>query len=325
MVQEAIQSNENETRQLSSNKNTSSFITANTIEVSLHHLKKECNIPVFSKDNESTISHQEFIETVWQSASECFPRESISSPEIRVSHEIKGRVPEAIGKPVKDLLEHEKTICYERASFIIEIPSIKNVINGNELSLTVGGVRAYNQENLYSKKSMEKFKVFIGFKNSVCCNLCVSTDGLLSELKTDNILELKTLIGSLLNSYDIHKHLTEMDSLGDFHLTQHQFCQFVGKSRLYQYLPKRLRADIPNLSLNDSQISMIVKAYYDDENFSASNNGEISLWKLYNLFTGATKSSYIDSFLEKTCNSFGLVQGFSKALRSDSMYKWFIE
>ena len=37
------------------------FIEANTLEVSLNHLKKDCIIPVFSKDNESTISHYSFI------------------------------------------------------------------------------------------------------------------------------------------------------------------------------------------------------------------------------------------------------------------------
>jgi len=68
---------------------------------------------------------------------------------------------------------------YERMAFVIEIPEISEVINGNKLSLAIGGVRAYNQENLYGKKSIEKFKVFIGFQNKVCLNLCISTDGLL--------------------------------------------------------------------------------------------------------------------------------------------------
>ena len=40
-----------------------------------------------------------------------------------------------------------------------------------------GGVRAYNDTNLYSKKGAERFKVFIGFICKVCTNLCVSTDG----------------------------------------------------------------------------------------------------------------------------------------------------
>ena len=89
------------------------FIEANTKEVTMEHLKNECIVPVFSKDNEITISHPNFIETVWDAANRVFPNESIEQPEIRVSHIIKGRTPEAIHKSVKDLLEEDKTIYYE--------------------------------------------------------------------------------------------------------------------------------------------------------------------------------------------------------------------
>lgn len=317
--------NNNEVDILSSKKKSSPFISANTSEVSLQHLKKDCNIPVFSKDNESTISHQEFIETVWESAYQMFPQETILEPQIRVSHEIKGRIPEAVGKPAKELLEHEKTIYYERAAFVIEVPSLRDTINGNELCLTIGGVRAYNQENLYSKKTDEKFKVFIGFKNYVCTNLCVSSDGLLLELKANSLLELKAKVASLLESYNIKKHLTEMDSFGDYELTQHQFCQFIGKSRLYQYLPKKEKGGIPNLALNDGQISAVSKSYFDDGNFAADGNGSIDLWRFYNLLTSSTKSSYIDSFLERTTNAYQLTQGFAQAIEGHSSYKWFLE
>ncbi|MCC4212258.1 DUF3871 family protein [Leeuwenhoekiella parthenopeia] len=41
---------------------SNSFIKANTKGVSLSHLKEDCVIPVFSKDNEITISHSQFVE-----------------------------------------------------------------------------------------------------------------------------------------------------------------------------------------------------------------------------------------------------------------------
>jgi hypothetical protein len=41
----------------------SPFIEANSESVSLSHLKSKNVIPVFTKDNEITLSHQEFIET----------------------------------------------------------------------------------------------------------------------------------------------------------------------------------------------------------------------------------------------------------------------
>ena len=44
------------------------FIEANTQEVSLSHLKNDCITPVFAKDNELTVNHAAFIETVWEAA-----------------------------------------------------------------------------------------------------------------------------------------------------------------------------------------------------------------------------------------------------------------
>ena len=137
------------------------FIEANTKQVSLYHLKNDCITPVFSKDNEVTISHQSFIETVLGAAHRMFPQEVIDAPDIVVSHIIKGRIPEAIHKPVNQLLETDKTIYYERMAFCFEIPTIYEDVAGNRLNLSIGGVRAYNHENLYSKKTVEKFKVFI--------------------------------------------------------------------------------------------------------------------------------------------------------------------
>jgi hypothetical protein len=142
----------------------SHFMAANTNVVSLDELTQKHTIPVFAKDNESTISHQEFIETVSIVTDKIFGGETILKPAVRVSHPIKGRIPSAVGKPAKDLLENEKTLYFERMAFAIEVASITDTVAGNSLNLTVGGVRAYNLENLHSKKSEERFKLFIGFK-----------------------------------------------------------------------------------------------------------------------------------------------------------------
>lgn len=140
------------------------FLEANTLEVTMQHLKEDCITPVFAKDNELTIPHPAFIDTVYDAANTFFSGESIDKPDIRVSHVIKGRISDAIHKPANQLLETDKTIYYERCAFIIQIPTIYETVNGNKLILTIGGVRAYNHTNLYSKKGAEKFKICIGFK-----------------------------------------------------------------------------------------------------------------------------------------------------------------
>ena len=40
------------------------FIEANTNEVNLQHLRADCITPVFAKDNELTINHAQFVETI---------------------------------------------------------------------------------------------------------------------------------------------------------------------------------------------------------------------------------------------------------------------
>lgn len=302
------------------------FIEANTKEVTIQHLREECVVPVFSKDNEITISHPSFIETVWEAANQIFPNERIEEPAIRVSHVIKGRTPEAIHKPVKDLLESDKTIYYERMMFCFEIPTIHEDIMGNRLNLTIGGVRAYNHENLYSKKGAEKFKVFIGFKNLVCCNMCVSTDGYKSELKVMSINDLLASSMKLFQEYNISKHLHYMGAFKDSYMTESQFAQFLGKSKLYQYLPVEQKKRLPQILMTDTQIGLVAKSYYNDDNFALpENQSAISMWNVYNLLTGANKSSYIDSFLDRSLNATQLTEGLNKALYGTNEYSWFIQ
>jgi 6-pyruvoyl-tetrahydropterin synthase len=301
----------------------SPFIEANCESVTLSHLRDECITPVFTKCNSVTISHYDFIQATTECVLDFYKGETIMTPQIRVSHKILGRIQEALKKPKTELLPHEETIFWERAAFAIEIPSITMEVGGNTLSLVVGGVRTFQNQNLYSKKTVERFKLFSGFVNNVCTNTCVNTDGVLLDVRVVNLNELKSHIYQLLTTYDMNAHVNQLRELEQLQLTQNQFCQLIGKSRLYQHLPKELKADIPELLYNDGQINAMAKAYIEDENFKCNENGEINLWKLFNLYTGANKSSYIDSFLERSENAFSLAAGIAKAINGDDSYRWY--
>lgn len=303
----------------------SPFIEANTEEIKLSDLKEKCVIPVFTKDNEITLSHQEFIETALSAIGKIFPNENLDTPEIRVSHQIKGRTPDALHIAAKDLEEHQRTSYFERMAFIIRIPGITETINGNKLSLTVGGVRSYNLENLYNKKTYEKFKFFIGFQNMVCCNLCVSTDGFQSEIRAMSFLDLEDKMLQVIQGYNANQHLSSMKNLLDNSLSESQFAQIIGKARLYNYLPKKEKVLIPELLLNDGHINTVAKDYYQDESFCRNDNGNISMWEFYNLLTGSNKTSYVDTFLERGVNAFSFSEGVSNALSGSSTnYSWFL-
>jgi hypothetical protein len=299
------------------------FIEANTEAVTLKHLRDDCIIPVF-RDNEKTISHFEFIDSVNFVVQQCFRNETILEPDIRVSHKINGRIPSALNKKVNELEDWEKTKYYERMMFQIEVPSIADTIHGNELCLTIGGVRALNHESLFSKKSIEKFKVFIGFQNKVCTNLLVSTDGIALEIRVSGLQDLVKRVFDLIGNYNMRVQLDTMREFGRYALTEHQFAQMIGKARLYQYLPAAQKKEISALSFNDSQFNAVARDYYQDRSFCRDNNGDINLWKLYGLFTGANKNSYIDTFLDRSVSAFTFSESLLQALEHESKMSWFL-
>ena len=300
------------------------FIEANTNEVNLQHLRADCITPVFAKDNELTINHAQFVETIQDAVKDYFRGEIVDDAAIRVSHIIKGRIPEAIHKPANQLLESDKTIYYERCAFSIDVPSIWQDVNGNRLNLSIVGVRAYNHTNLMSKKVPETFRLAIGFKNQVCCNMCITSDGYKDDLRVNNTRELYQAALILFNQFNPAKQIHLMQQLGNTSMTEHQFCTFLGKSRLYQCLSNNAQKHLPRMLLTDTQINSVAKSYITDKNFGGIG-GELNMWQFYNLLTGANKSSYIDSFLDRSLNASEIALGINAALHGDENYRWFID
>lgn len=315
---------ENTASFINQKSSSNSFILANTIESSVDEIKEKHIIPVFIKDNEPVISQTDFIETTRDIVSDLYKGHDILEPNVRLSHPIKGRIPEARDKPAIELLEHEKTLYYERMAFVIEVPSLIGEVDGNELTLTVGGVKAYNLDNLYNKKGAdEHFKVFIGLKNRVCTNLCIWSDGFYGDLRVNSMAHLRALIKVLFERYNAFYQIEQLEKLTKINLSEKQFATLIGKCKMYQHLPNNLKNDIHPLSLGDTQIGTVCRDFYNDKSFSRNEDGTINLWKLYNLFTGANKSSYIDSFLDRGVQSFHFVEQLRIALKSN-LSNWYL-
>jgi hypothetical protein len=138
-------------------------------------------------------------------------------------------------------------------------------------------------------------------------------------------MELQNKISEVIQNYNIDQQIKELSLLTEQTISEKQFAQLIGKSRLYNYLPKEEKKELPELLLNDSHISAIAKEYYNDKNFCRNFDGTISLWRLYNLMTGSNKASYVDTFLERGVNAFNFSKGVSKALSDgNSDYAWFL-
>jgi Domain of unknown function, B. Theta Gene description (DUF3871) len=300
------------------------FIQANTQAGTLEDIRNNHVIPVFVKDNEPLISQADFIETVMEVVSQSYYGERILKPSIRLSHPIKGRIPDAKDKPASQLQDWEKTVYYERMMFVIEIPSITDDVDGNEVTFTIGGVKSYGEDNLYNKKgSEEHFKVFAGFQNRVCTNLSVWSDGLAPDIRVKTISELRSTILNMLLAFNPVGQIRRMHSLVDSVLSEQQFAQLIGRCRMFQFLPLNAKRGIEPLLFGDQQISNICKDYYRDNSFCRSEDGSINLWKLYNLFTGANKTTYIDQFLERSVCASHLVEVIRDSLNK-TRCSWFL-
>jgi hypothetical protein len=233
-------------------------------------------------------------------------------------------VPEAKHKSANDLLPWETTLYYERMMFAIEIPSIQETIEGNTLSLTVGGVKSYNIDNLYSRSQSEQhFKMFIGFQNKVCCNMCVWTDGYSDDVGVKELDSLQFYVHRLLERYRDSMHLDAMRALERHTLTEQQFAQFIGKCRMYSHLPSSLKSSIKPVLFGDQQLGMVVRDYYKNNSFCRQIDGTINLWRLYNLLTGANRSTYIDQFLNRAVNAYEIAEQLKWGLEGSNP-NWYL-
>ena len=309
---------------ISAEKATSvNFLEANTNSISLEELTEQCVVPTWA-NQELTISHQDFINTVHDAALNVFSGETVNSPEIRVSHIVRGRIPSALGKRSNELLESEKTQFFQRLAFAFTIPSIHECIDGQRLELCVGGVRNYSDLNLYrANRGMEKFTVFIGWRVSVCSNQVLTGEGVRLSMEVMSLHELYKSVLELFYRFNLEKDIQLLQSLTQIRLTESQFAQIVGRMRLYQALPSYHQRRAPKLLITDSQINNVCRDYYNNPNFGTKDS-TISMFDFHNLLTESNKSSYIDSYVQRAINATDVAVGIAKALQGDSEYSWFL-
>lgn len=300
-----------------------SFLDANTNHITMDELKTQCVVPTWA-NQELTISHQDFIESVWDAAQSFYQGEQLTKPTIRASHIVRGRTPDALGKKASELLECEKTQFYQRLAFAFTIPTIYETVEGQRLELCVGGVRNYNDLNLYrSSKGVEKFSVFVGWRVRICSNQILTGQGVKLSMEVMDMKQLYQQVMELFNGFNPAKDIHLMQTLSNTYLTETQFAQVIGRMRLYQALPQGLSRSIPRLLITDSQINNVCRGYYQNEDFGGQG-GSLSMWNFHNLLTEANKSSYIDSYLQRAVNATDVAVGLNNAMHGDSTYQWFL-
>lgn len=302
------------------------FIESNTQAITLSELAEKSIVPTFS-DNSLTISHQDFCMATYKAAEVIFGQ--LSPIECRVSHPINGRIPTSLNKKITELKDDEKTIYYQRLAWIAKVSSCIRNIDGQEIHLTIGGVRAYSEDKLYNRPSAMKFKIFVGWQVRVCSNLMLQTDGFSGTIDCMTSADIHQKALELFSRFNPEKdnNLNALAQLQDARLTEDQFCHIIGRMRLLQALPVAQQREIPLFLLGDQVINEATRQYVVNPNFGRkSGNDGISTFDLMQLLNEAVKSSYIDKWLERNANCTEFATGIRKALRYEDNegYDWFL-
>ena len=300
------------------------FLEANTEAITIEELATKCVVPTWA-NMESTIAHQDFINCVHEAAKDFYHGESVTAPDVRVSHIVRSRVPSAAGKKASELLECEKTQFYQRLAFAFTIPTIWETVRGEKLELCVGGVRNYSDLNLYrASKGLEKFSVFVGWRVVICSNQVLTGEGVKFNMEVSNINELYRNVLELLHSFNPAKDIHLLHALSNTYLTETQFAQVVGRMRMFQALPSAQQKRMPQLLITDSQINSVCRDFYRSEHFGMKDNA-ISLFDFHNLLTESNKSSYVDTYLHRAVNATEVSVGLNNVMQGiDNKYAWFL-
>ena len=301
------------------------FIESNTQAITLEELTNKNIIPTFC-DNTLTISHQNFIGSVVEVAKKVFGE--LTVPELRVSHPIIGRVPSAQDKKASELRDDEKTTFYQRMAFCAHVRNLTRTINGETVHLCIGGVRAYNEDKLYNRQSAMKFKIFAGWKIRVCSNLCLTCDGNSGTIECLTEADIMQKSFELFNGFNPHKEdtLRLLENLSSTTISEEQFCQIIGRMRLYQFLPLAEQKQLPSLTIGDQAVNAMVKNYISNPNFGKKEGEDFTAWNLMQLANEAVKQSYIDKWLDRNQNCTDFAIGIQKALNGEDTegYSWFL-
>lgn len=305
--------------------NHPNFIESNTQAITLDELTNKNIIPTFC-DNTLTISHQNFIGSVVEVAKKVFGE--LTVPELRVSHPIIGRVPSAQHKKASELRDDEKTTFYQRMAFCAHVKNLTRTINGETVHLCIGGVRAYNEDKLYNRQSTMKFKIFVGWQVRVCSNLMLTCDGNSGTIDCMTEADIMQKSFELFNGFNPHKEdtLRLLENLSSTTISEEQFCQIIGRMRLYQFLPLAEQKQLPPLTIGDQAVNAMVKNYISNPNFGKKEGKDFTTWNLVQLANEAVKQSYIDKWLDRNQNCTDFAIGIQKAINGEDTegYSWFL-
>ena len=303
------------------------FIESNTQGITFEELTEKNVIPTFAEGT-LTLSSGSIIKATMRAAKEVYGE--LTTPEIRVSHRIQGRTPEAMNKQPSALQDEDITTFYQRMAFLCRVQGITRIINGQEVHLCIGATRSYSEDKLFGRPTPSKMRLFVGWFVKVCTNGCLTCDGNSGTIECMTEADVYEKALALFKSFDPEKEntLEMLENLGTTRISESDFCKIIGRLRLYQALPSSEQNVLPKVILGEQAVSKMVHGYVSNPNFGLKDGADsISLWELLQLANEAVKQgAYIDQWLERNQNCTDFVLGIQRAILGIDQegYDWFL-
>lgn len=303
------------------------FIESNTQGITFEELTEKHVIPTYA-DGTLTLSHGSIINATMRAAEEVYG--DLTPVEIRVSHRIQGRTPEAMNKPASELQDTDITTFYQRLGYLSHVKALSRTINGVEVHLCIGGTRSYSEDKLFGRPTPSKMRLFVGWFVKLCSNGCLTCDGNSGTIEALTEADVYEKATALFRSFDPEKESTleMLENLGSTRISESEFCKIIGRLRLYQALPASEQNVLPKIILGDQAVNKMVQGYVSNPNFGLKEGADsISLWELLQLANEAVKQgAYIDNWLQRNQNCTDFVLGIQKAILGTDQegYDWFL-
>lgn len=304
------------------------FIESNTQGITFEELNDKNVIPTFA-DGTLTLSSGSIIKATMKAAEEVYGE--LTPVEIRVSHRIQGRTPEAMNKPASELQDEDITTFWQRMAFICHVKTLTRSINGVEVHLCIGGTRSYSEDKLFGKPTPSKMRLFVGWFVKICSNGCLTCDGNSGTIECLTEADVYEKALALFHGFNPEKEnaLAMLENLGNTYISEQTFCNIIGRLRLYQALPVAEQNVLPKVIFGDAAANKITQGYVSNPNFGLKEGADsINLWEFLQLANEAVKQgSYIDSWLERNQNCTDFVLGIQKAILGVDQegYDWFLK
>ena len=304
------------------------FIESNTQGISFEELTEKNVIPTFA-DGTLTLSSGSIIKATMKAAEEIYGE--LTPAEIRVSHRIQGRTPEAMNKPASELHDEDITTFWQRMAFVCHVKTLTRSINGVDVNLVIGGTRSYSEDKLFGRPTPSKMKLFVGWMVKICSNGCLTCDGNSGTIECLTEADVYEKALALFHSFDPEKEntLELLRDLGATRISEQEFCNIIGRLRLYQALPAAEQNVLPKVILGAQAVNKVTQGYVSNPNFGLKEGADsISLWELLQLANEAVKQgAYIDNWLDRNQNCTDFVLGIQRAILGTDQegYDWFLK